>query len=470
MERIIDDRYLIERQLGAGAMGSVLQVFDTQLKRRLALKLLHSQTEESLIRFRREARAAARLQSEHVVRIMDARVTAEGDAYIVMERLVGQDLHELLCQHGPLPPLLAAEYVAQACDALDEAHKQGIIHRDIKPSNLFLADRHDGTKILKVLDFGISKASVEDDVAGAQTAEFAIIGTPRYIAPERLQLSKNVDGRSDIWALGAVLYELLTGEPAFPAESGASLIAQIVATDAPEVRCKRPEVPQALNDIIAQCLRRDPVRRYASAAELKHALTSCTTAQPAPAEPMTSESTGTPDLTIGTTNRVHVVDPPTPRASGGLGLRVLLLATGSAAVGVSCWRLLTTPGEPSQAAMSDVARRPAAVASVAPEPEPESEQQHGRSSAAPAATPSSSERTVTEPPAERVIYDVDSLPLVNAESVTDVPAGRPKRSVPSGEPARPKRVIRRTTPVPPRARRSIPPARSSNGGLFDDIE
>lgn len=455
MERIIDQRYVIEDELGSGAMGRVLQVFDTQLKRRVALKLLHSQTEESLIRFTREARAAARLQSEHVVRILDARVTTEGEAYIVMERLVGRDLSAVLWEHGALPAALAAEYLAQACDALEEAHQLGIVHRDIKPSNLFLASRHDGSKILKVLDFGISKSTVEEDTAGSQTAEFAIIGTPRYIAPERLQLSKNVDGRSDIWALGAVLYELLTDTPAFDATSSASLIAQIVATDAPEVKSKLPDVPDPLNDIVRRCLQRDPGRRFANAAELKHALMRCaspaatTTCAPA------SDEAATRRITTGTTHRVHIVDrpPPSPRRDRGR-LRVSLLAiTAVGALGLG-WRLRHEQRAPAPPLESTSASSgsvdtvlQATEESLAPDDQ--------------AVGP-------TERSPERVVYDVDALPLAAPEPRSSGAAKTEKRSP----------NTRRVKPPPTQPRRSVgktPPPRSPQAArhaddLFGDIE
>jgi eukaryotic-like serine/threonine-protein kinase len=274
---IIDGKYRVERRLGSGGMGVVLAVTHLVLGERYAIKcLLPKAARDPAVnaRFLREARAAARIKSEHIARVADVGQLADGAPFIVMEHLVGADLSEILADHGPLPIGEAVAYVLQACAAIAEAHAIGIIHRDLKPSNLFLTQRSDGTPLLKVLDFGIAKALDEQrnfaDVAVTDTA--AAFGTPAYMSPEQLRSSKNVDVRTDIWGLGAILYELLAGRRPFDAETPLAMLAALVADPPHPLRLARPEVSPELEAAILKCLEKDTSQRYATVAELADAL------------------------------------------------------------------------------------------------------------------------------------------------------------------------------------------------------
>ena len=273
---MIDDRFIVEKTLGQGGMGKVLRVYDKKLSRRVALKMLNGigRSSTSLARFMREARTLAQLESDYVARIMDVAVARDGSPYIIIEYLEGQTLKAHLADHGPPSSIAAATYVLEACDALHEAHELGILHRDIKPSNLFLAKRRDGADRVKVLDFGIAKGISGGLTGAGLTDRFVTLGTPRYIAPERLRSAGATDRRSDVWALGAVLYELLAGRPAFPGQGIPAVMAQIASGKVPEIRRVRWDIAPAFSEIIQKCLHPDPGQRFPTAQALADALVS----------------------------------------------------------------------------------------------------------------------------------------------------------------------------------------------------
>src|SRR5262245_41329189 len=217
---MLADKYRVERVLGRGGMGVVVAATHVELDQRVALKFLLPEAMESVEvveRFAREARAAVKIESEHVARVIDVGKLENGLPYMVMEYLNGRDLAALLDEQIKLSIDDALEYTLQACEAIAQAHALGIIHRDLKPANLFVTNRADGTTSIKVLDFGISKVSL----AGSSPAEMnltqtaAIMGSPTYMSPEQMRASRDVDPRADIWALGVIMYELLAGQPPF---------------------------------------------------------------------------------------------------------------------------------------------------------------------------------------------------------------------------------------------------------------
>ena len=273
-------RYRLVRILGAGGMGTVVEATHLQLAQRVAIKFLLPNLcsqRDAVTRFLREARATVQIESEHVARVTDVGTTEDGVPFLVMEYLEGLDLSQLLQREKRLPIAQAVSMVAQACDAIAEAHALGIIHRDLKPSNLFLTTRRDGTRLLKVLDFGISKAVTEMSASGApatRTATAAVMGSPHYMSPEQLRSSKNVDPRADIWSLGVILHELLAGEPPFKGESMSGVLASIVADPPASLRLVRPDVPPALEAIVTRCLQKDRSQRFASVPDLALALAS----------------------------------------------------------------------------------------------------------------------------------------------------------------------------------------------------
>jgi serine/threonine-protein kinase len=243
------------------------------LNQRVAIKFLLPAAvgnPQIIERFAREARAAVQIQSEHVARVIDVGTLPTGSPYMVMEFLEGTDLAEAIEKGGAMPVAQAVSYVLQACEALAEAHALGIVHRDLKPANLFLARRAGRDSIVKVLDFGISKTNEKGPSGLTQTS--AVMGSPFYMAPEQMMSSKDVDPRADIWALGIILYELLTGAPPFVADTMAEIVFMVTQRDAPPLVTKRADVPPELAEAIARCMLREPAQRYANVAKLAAAL------------------------------------------------------------------------------------------------------------------------------------------------------------------------------------------------------
>ncbi len=275
---VIDGKYRIEEVVGRGGMGVVLAARHLQLGQRVAIKVLHASEAtrtEATARFLREGRAAAGLASDHVVRIHDLGMLPSGAAFMVMELLRGRDLSAHLATAGPLPIAEAADFVLQTCDAIAEAHSLGIVHRDLKPSNLFLTQRSDGTPLIKVLDFGISKTRPDPEDPASRvdlTSTRSVIGSPAYMAPEQIRDAKHVDVRVDIWSLGLILYELLSGKQAFVADTLPAVCAAIAADAPTPLQQIRPDVPATLAAIVQRCLEKDPARRFQTVCELGDAL------------------------------------------------------------------------------------------------------------------------------------------------------------------------------------------------------
>jgi serine/threonine-protein kinase len=270
---VLGGKYLVEGILGQGGMGIVVAARHIELDQRVAIKCLlaHAQAVPEIVeRFTREARAAAKIHGEHVARVIDVGRFDDGTPFMVMEHLKGRDLADELANKGSLPVTEAVRYLLETCEALVQAHALRIVHRDLKPSNLFLAEQPGRRAIVKVLDFGISK--VIDPSGGALTKTASVMGTPYYMSPEQLLSSKSVDERSDIWALGIILYELLVGRPPFMAETAPEVVAQVLQNAPAPITELRPDVPPGLAEVIARCMRSKVNERFANVAELAHAL------------------------------------------------------------------------------------------------------------------------------------------------------------------------------------------------------
>ncbi len=271
---VVAGKYEVTGLLGSGGMGYVISARHTELGEMVALKFLRPEAlghAELVERFSREARAAAKIRSEHVANVFDVGTLEDGTPYIVMEHLAGKDLADHLHQEGPLPVQVAVEYVMQACEALAAAHAHGIIHRDIKPENLFLTQQAQGMHFVKVLDFGISKIALprgKRDLVRTQMA----LGSPVYMSPEQIRRSDQVDARSDIWSIGCVLFELLTGVTAFDEPSLLELSAAILERDPVPLLTLRPDAPEELELVLLRCLSKNPDERYQNVAELTMAL------------------------------------------------------------------------------------------------------------------------------------------------------------------------------------------------------
>jgi hypothetical protein len=261
---VVAGKLRIERWLGQGGMGTVYVATHVGLDHEVAIKVLDPQLAnqpEVVQRFVREARASARLKSDHVCRVSDVGALEDGVPYIEMELLAGEDLGQLI-ERGAIEPQLAADYVLQACVAVAEAHSLGIVHRDLKPANLFVTRRMDGTTLVKVLDFGIATAPSSAELKITKTT--AVMGSPGYMSPEHLRSARDVDARSDIWALGVILYEAATGTLPFIAQTITELAVKVVM-DEPEPLVG---VDPAYAAVVARCLQKDPAQRYQNIGEL----------------------------------------------------------------------------------------------------------------------------------------------------------------------------------------------------------
>jgi serine/threonine-protein kinase len=260
---IIDGRYRIEEIVGIGTMGAVVAARHLALDRRIAIKFLRperARDQTALDRFNQEAIAASRIRSDHVVRILDVGTTPSGVPFMAMELLEGSDLEKLV-EKGPLPIALAVDCILQAAEVLAEAHVAGIIHRDIKPSNLFLAKGSDELPVLKVLDFGISKLAAEWGGDPTLTETQSMIGSPAYMAPEQVRTSKYVTAKVDVWALGVVLFELLTTKLPFDGDTLGAVLAALTVEPPRALRPLRADVPEAVEYAVFACLEKDPMRR-----------------------------------------------------------------------------------------------------------------------------------------------------------------------------------------------------------------
>jgi eukaryotic-like serine/threonine-protein kinase len=267
----IAGKYRVERVLGRGGMAVVLEATHVDIGHRVAVKVLTGDAAtapEVVERFRREARIAAQLPGDHVARVTDVGLTADGAPYLVMELLVGRDLQAELAAVGRLPVDQAVDFVLQACAGVAEAHGAGLVHRDLKPGNLFLTRHRDGRATIKVLDFGISKAPGPVTL----TRTDASFGTPLYMSPEQIQSAKHVDARSDQHALAAILYTLVTGRPPFDAPSVGALAVVIAKESPPPARAFRPEVPAGLEAVLARAMSKRPEDRFPDLFQLARAL------------------------------------------------------------------------------------------------------------------------------------------------------------------------------------------------------
>ncbi len=281
---VVLGKYVVERVIGSGSMGSLVAVRHQQLGELYAMKFLLPHlmlAEGGVARFMQEASTAARLRSEHAVKVHDVGQLPNGAVYMLMEYVHGSDLQSWLTKRGPLPPSDAALYLMQACDAIGEAHALGIVHRDLKPANLLLTSRANETSCVKVLDFGISKSQRPDGYASSMTRTSAVMGSPHYMSPEQIRSAKYVGSSADIWSLGVVLHELLSGTTPF---SGATLggLCGAILTEPPAPL--PAHVPLPYHAIVSRCLDKRPEQRFASVAEFARALDDASRA-PGPRKP-----------------------------------------------------------------------------------------------------------------------------------------------------------------------------------------
>jgi len=278
MGTLLEGKYRLERVIGRGGMGVVVAATHTGLQQPVAIKFLKraaAKRRNTMLRFFREAKLAARIASEHAVRVIDVGFGSdEGTTpYMVMEHLEGEDLSAVV-ERGTMDARSAVALILQACDALAVAHELGVVHRDLKPANLFLVRRSDGRNHLKVLDFGISKLTEQSPVTadGVLTKTATLMGTPLYMSPEQMTAAKSVDARSDIWALGVILYQMIAGRRPFEATSLGAACKAVLVDEPARLRDYAPGVDPVLEAIVLRCLAKKREARFASVGELVAAL------------------------------------------------------------------------------------------------------------------------------------------------------------------------------------------------------
>jgi serine/threonine-protein kinase len=413
---VLDGEYRVERVLGEGGMGIVVAARELRTDELVAIKLIKPERTgdpASIKRFLREARITLQLKSERAVRVLRVGQLKSGMPYLVMEYLHGRTVASLLEERGALPTETGVDYLLQACEAVAEAHALGVVHRDLKPSNLFLARGPDGTDGIKVIDFGISKLTTGEGLAGddGQLTTTAVpLGSPRYMSPEQLGAARDVDARTDIWALGIILCELVTGSCPFHSDSVADLCARILRDAPPPLASLGTSVPAGMDALYRRCLAKEPAQRIASVSDFAVALA-----------PFGSAASQTSLQRILTTAPAGATTMPrAPRV--GLWRRRLVLAAaliGAAAVAaIGAYALATRAARERREPPAVVDTRPVpAVPAAAP--------------AGPAAPPPTT--TTPPPPAEA---SAPAVPAPAAAKPARAPRHRPAppRQAPAAEP------------------------------------
>ncbi len=272
---VIQNKYRITRLLGQGGMGAVYEGENAAIARRVAIKVLHAEVASQhgvVERFEREAQAAGRIGNDHILEVLDLGSLDDGSRFIVMEFLDGETLEERAERRGRLSPAEVYPLVRQVLIALDAAHASNIIHRDLKPDNVFISKHKAGQEdFVKLIDFGISKF-VDADSDLRMTATGAVMGTPYYMAPEQARGSKDADHRTDIYALGVIMYRCVTGQVPFAADNFNELLFAIVLKTPPPPREHEPTLDPAFESLILKAMARDPNERFANAREFMAAL------------------------------------------------------------------------------------------------------------------------------------------------------------------------------------------------------
>lgn len=347
-------KYRVERVLGKGGMGVVVAARHIDLEELFAVKLMldPEASPGAVERFLREARAAAKLKGEHGARVQDVGRLPDGTPYMIMEYLAGSDLRRIVRERGALPAAEAVTYTLQACETLSEAHSLGIIHRDVKPANMFLTRRRNGSPCVKLLDFGISKHTQNTEVSLTITTTFG--GSPLYMSPEQMRSAKHVDGRTDIWSVGVVLYELLTATSPFQAETITAVAGRVLQDDPPPPSLVARGVPPSLDAVVLRCLAKRPDDRFATMDDLIFALRAAMDGYPG----MAFRETELPTLPIGRGSLASIAGPltHTPAVASSQPFMGVSSSGASSPMGVSSSRApamgVSSSGAPSPVGIS----------------------------------------------------------------------------------------------------------------------
>jgi serine/threonine-protein kinase len=446
---VVGGKYRLVRLLGEGGMGAVYEARHDMIGRRFAVKFLHAALAghaEILARFRREAQSAGSLENENIAAVTDFGSADDGAPYIVMEYLDGEDLARILARTGPLSPTRAAHILIQVCRGLVAAHGRGIVHRDLKPENLLVQQRGDGGDLVKILDFGIAKLRATENQADSGTRTGVTLGTPYYMSPEQARGQKELDERADIYALGVILFELLSGQKPYSGDNYNAILYAILMQPAPRIETLRADLPPGLADLVHRAMAPEANDRFSSAAELAQALspfvgrtltpavtgtgaTAFALPQPQPSYPSggVSPTGGGTRAPVSLTPSPPALTTPQPSSNGGffvaLGAGVLVLG---GVVAVAGWFFFLRAPVPPPAAAASLPTVAAAPAPAAAPPEPVIAKLEAPAPAAPAPSASIAEAPST-PPAV-----VASRPAKPAK-----PAAKPAPLPPSPTPAKP---------------------------------
>ncbi len=379
-------KYKVDRLIGRGGMGAVFQAANLAIGKRVALKFLDreaAQNREACQRFQREAEAASLAESAHIVQIFDSGVTEAGLPFLVMELLTGEDLRARLQREVRLSVAAALRIVSQVLRALVRAHEAGIVHRDLKPDNVFLCARDDDPSFVKIVDFGISKVARVRH-ADTLTRRGTVLGTAFYMSPEQAQSFADIDGRTDLFSLGAILFEMLAGKPPHGGRTYEAVLIAICTHDAPDVRTLAPEVPAAVAAIVSRALQRERELRFQSAAEFLAAVSALEGSTLDDARPLVSP-------TSARSNRDFATRPLRPKRYGtlvagvvatlaGFALTAYLVARGSASSklskdvpavpSASAAAAITVTSAPAAVTSSSISVEPAPAASLRSTPKP----------------------------------------------------------------------------------------------------
>jgi serine/threonine protein kinase len=312
---VVAGKYRVDALLGRGGMGAVYQATHQAIGKRVALKFLwrdSTRDPETVTRFQREAEAASQVESAHIVQIFDSGISDNGLPFLVMELLVGEDLRTRLRRVGHLPLPEAVHIAGQVARGLIRAHEAGIVHRDLKPDNVYLCRRDDDPMFVKIVDFGISKVARPSNTANTLTRRGVVLGTAFYMSPEQAQAYRDVDGRTDLFSLGAILYEMLTGHPPHTGPAYEAVLIDICTKDAPDVRIRAPDVPPGVAEVVIRALCRNRDQRFQRAEEFYDAL-----ARAAPGMLRTGSSSGGPAPVLSLADGT----PAPPGAAGDLTSR-----------------------------------------------------------------------------------------------------------------------------------------------------
>jgi serine/threonine-protein kinase len=268
-------QYRLKQKLGSGGMGEVYLAEHQMMKRPCAVKLIRPEKAgdpRMLARFEREVRATAKLSHWNSIDIYDYGRTADGTFYYVMEYLPGHNIGEIVQQYGPIPPARAVYLLDQVCGALAEAHSIGLVHRDIKPANIFCAYRGGVFDVVKLLDFGLAKPTMEKNTDAQLTMAGQVTGSPMFMSPEQASGDDGIDARSDIYSLGAVIYYMLTGQPPFTSDNPLKMMIAHASQEVVPPSQLNAEIPKEFEEIVLRCLEKDPEHRFQDVASLRGAL------------------------------------------------------------------------------------------------------------------------------------------------------------------------------------------------------